>query len=212
MKVLILDGHPDGERLSAHLLGSYAKALPQGVEQETLAVRDLQFERTLLGKFADQQPFEPDLRRLWRSIAACDHLVICFPLWWGAEPGPLKGLFDRMLQPDYAFRYRNGGASWDRLLAGRSADVIITMDTPPLILRFLYGDPVGRRLHRQVLGFCGFKPLRIFRFGPVHGGGAENNLSRWVDAVERAARSCPELRRAQKVTSPQVAALLGSGA
>jgi len=212
MKVLILDGHPDCDRLTTVLLSRYAEALPEHVEHKRIAVRDLRFDPTFLGRPAGEPPLEPDLQRLWAAMADCDHLVLGFPLWWGAEPGPLKGLFDRMLQPDYAFRYRDGGRSWDRLLAGRTADVLITMDTPPLILRLLFADPIGQRLRRQVLGFCGFHPLRIYSFGPVHGGGAERNITAWSRVVARAARSCEALRRVEKVTSPQLAALVATGA
>jgi len=88
----------------------------------------------------------------------------------------LKGLLDRVILPGFAFRYHKKGVFWDRLLAGRSADVVVTMDTPPWYLRAVYGDPVGRRWRRQVLGFCGFNPIRVFRFGPTRQGQAKKRI------------------------------------
>ena len=98
--------------------------------------------------------------------------MVGFPLWWGGEPAALKGLLDRLLLPGFAFKYHRRDSFWDRLLSGRSADVIVTMDTPPWYLRLLYGDPIGHRWRQQVLGFCEFKPLRIHRFGQTRRGGA----------------------------------------
>ncbi len=73
----------------------------------------------------------------------------------------LKGLLDRILLPGFAFRYHRANPFWDKLLSGRSADVIVTMDTPPWYLRLLYGDPVSRRWRHQVPASAG---SRLFGF------------------------------------------------
>ncbi|MGE4323484.1 MAG: NAD(P)H-dependent oxidoreductase [Sphingobium sp.] len=198
MRVLILDGHPDDGRLVSHLLDTYRAALGDGVEVELIAVRELAFESNLRRGYKEVQPLEPDLERVWAAIDACDHLVIGFPMWWGGEPALLKGLIDRVLLPGAAFRYHADDPFWDRLLAGRSADAIITMDTPGFYLRLAYGNPVTRRWRGQILGFCGFKPVRIARFGPIRQGGVEKNLTAWRRKVERMAASAARLRRAPK--------------
>lgn len=199
MKILILDGHPDEGRLVTHLLDHYAASAPAGAEVERVAMRDLAYDPNLGQGYGAPQPWEPDLERLAAALDACDHLVIGFPLWWGAEPAQLKGLIDRVITPGFAFRYHKGDAFWDRLLAGRSADVIITMDTPPWYLKWQYGDPVGRRWKKQVLEFVGFKPVRFFYFGPTRRGGAKKDLSRWLAAAAKAARTAPSLKRPAKL-------------
>jgi NAD(P)H dehydrogenase (quinone) len=195
MRVLLIDGHPGAGRLSAHLLDTYQAALPEGTEVDRIAIRDLAFNPDLTRGYVELPPLEPDLDRALALIEGCDHLVLVFPLWWGAEPARLKGFWDRVLLPRRAFRYHRDDPWWDRLLAGRSADVIVTMDTPPVYLRLAYFDPVGWRYRRQVLGFVGFRPIRLHYFGMVRRGGAERNLVRWRAKVERAARSAAALRR-----------------
>lgn len=165
---------------------------------DRIAVRDLAFDPYLRRGYAEVQPFEPNLERISAAIAACDHLVVGFPMWWGSEPAQLKGLIDRVLLPGFAFRYHRADPFWDRLLAGRSADAIITTDTPSWYLRWAYGNPVVRRWRGQILGFCGFKPVRIARFGPVRQGGAEKNIGAWHREVERMAASVRTLRRSKK--------------
>ncbi len=195
MQVLLIDGHPDRDRLSAHLLDGYAAALPEGTQMTRLAIRDLDFEPNLRRGYAEIQELEPDLERAFAMIRDCDHLVLAFPLWWGGEPARLKGFWDRVMLPGAAFRDHDDDPGWDRLLTGRSADVIVTMDTPPLFLRLAWLDPIGRRLQQLVLGFVGFAPIRLHYFGPVKNGGAERSLPRWRARLERAAGTAAGLRR-----------------
>lgn len=197
MQVLVLDGHPDTGRLVTHLLDRYQAAL-DGVPVNRVALRDLVFASNLHRGYAEDQPLEPDLARLADLLAACDHLVIAFPLWWGGEPALVKGLIDRLLLPGFAFRYHRDDPFWDRLLVGRSADLIVTMDTPPWYLRLVYGDPVGRRWRRQILGFCGFHPVRILRLGPTRQGGTPRRLALWEERIAKLARSAAGLRRGHK--------------
>lgn len=197
MRVLILDGHPDGGRLVSHLLDHYADSRGAG-QVERVAVRDLAFDPNMSRGYAVAQEWEPDLARLAASLDACDHLVVAFPLWWGAEPMQLKGLIDRLLLPGFAFRYHRDDPFWDRRLSGRSADVIVTMDTPPWYLRLVYGDPVGRRWRRQILGFCGFRPVRILRLGATRRGGAARHIGEWEGRVAKLARTADRLRRSHK--------------
>jgi len=151
LNVLVLDGHPDEHRLVSSLLDHYAASLQPGSTVRRIAVRDLAFDPNLRRGYSADQAWEPDLERVGVAISECDHLVVGFPLWWGGEPGLLKGLLDRLILPGFAFRYHADDPFWDSLLAGRSADVVVTMDTPPWYLRAIYGDPVSRRWRRQVL-------------------------------------------------------------
>lgn len=189
MKVLLLDGHPDVGRFASHLLDLYAAALPAFAEVTRVAVRDLAFTPVLRRGYAQRTAWEPDLALLAEQIDACDHLAVAFPLWWGSEPAELKGLIDRLFLPGFMFAYHADDPWWDRLMAGRSADVIITMDTPPLFLWLSYGNAVIRRWKGQVLGFVGFAPVRVLALGPVRKGGAAKSLDKWVAKIEQLARS-----------------------
>ncbi|MEO0643226.1 MAG: NAD(P)H-dependent oxidoreductase [Pseudomonadota bacterium] len=179
MNVLLIDAHPDEGRLTSHLIDVYEDFLPTDISRARIALRDLEFSPNLKHGYAKRTDWEPDVERMAAAVDACDHLVIAFPMWWGAEPAELKGLLDRMLLPGFAFAYHDDDPWWDKLLQGRSADVIITMDTPPLFLRLMYGNSIIQRWKKQVLGFVGFKPVRIAAFGPVKNGGADKALEKW---------------------------------
>lgn len=84
-------------------------------------------------------------------------------------PGRLKGLFDRLLIPGFAFQSIEGKALLMALLAGRKALTVITSDTPTAFLKWIYGNGWVKVLRRQILGFCGFKDLTVKYFSPVRG-------------------------------------------
>ena len=202
MQVLGIDGHPDRGRLTSLLLDRYAANLDADTKITRIAVRDLTFDPNLRHGYSAEQKWEPDLERVAAAIDACDHLIVAFPMWWGAEPTLLKGLLDRILLPGFAFKYHQKDLFWDRLLAGRSADLIVIMDTPPWYLRLIYGDPVGRRWRKQIFGFCGFKPVRILQLGPTRRGAAAKRLPNWNKQVAQLAKTAGALQRGEKLSAP----------
>jgi len=189
MNVLIIDGHPDEGRLTTHLLDTYERALPARATVTRVAVRDLAFTPVLRHGYRVRTQWEPDIARLAEALDACDHLVVGFPMWWGSEPAELKGLVDRLFLPGFTFAYHDDDPWWDKLMAGRSADVIATMDTPPFVLRWYYGNPLVRRWKGQVLGFCGFAPVRMLTLGPCDEKQAAGRLAKWERRIAKLAAS-----------------------
>lgn len=138
-----------------------------GASVTKFALRDLTFDPVLHEGYRKRQEWEPDLARVAQAIKDCDHLLLGFPMWWGGQPALLKGFLDRVFLPGYAFKYHKNDPYWDRLLSGRSADVLITADTPKLFLRLMYGAPVLRQTKGQILDFSGFKPVKQYYFAPI---------------------------------------------
>lgn len=197
MKVLIVDGHPAKTSLTTHLLGVYEQAIGKNILVNRLVLREMQFDPVLRHGYGQSQPWEPDLVSAAALLLDCDHLAIGFPLWWGAEPSALKGLLDRLLLPDFAFTYDAQSNICGKLLAGRSADIFITMETPPIYMRTVLGDNVVSRWQQQIFSFCGIRPVRALRFGPTRN--TKSNLSTWQRRLEKAAITMPDLPRGEKL-------------
>ncbi len=106
MHLVLIDGHPDANRLSAHLLDVYRNACKASIVDH-IAIRDLSFDPVLHRGCLQPQRWEPDLLDAAQKIDLCDHLVIAFPMWWGAEPAVVKAFIDRLLLPHFAFRYHS---------------------------------------------------------------------------------------------------------
>jgi NAD(P)H dehydrogenase (quinone) len=203
MRILLIDGHAETGRLSSHLLDLYQSALPVGVEVVRIALSELDFDPILHGGYARRQAWEPDLERAAAAIERCDHLVLAFPMWWGGEPALLKGFLDRVFLPHFSFRYHEKGSMWDGLLEGRSADLLVTMDTPGFFLRFAYSNSIIHRMRKQIFAFCGFKPVRFHAFGPVRRGGAEKSMAAWQRTIAKLAASAGKGRKVEKLNPLQ---------
>jgi putative NADPH-quinone reductase len=186
-KILIINGHPDPESFSAALSAAYQKgAFTSGHDVKTLNLRQLDFNPILTFGYrqrTESDRMEPDLLRAQELIKWADHLVWVFPVWWGSLPALLKGFLDRTFLPGYAFSYRENSIWWDKLLKGRTARVIQTLDQPPWFYRWINGRPTYHVMKKMVLGFCGVKRIRVTSFGPVKKSKAETR-EKWLRKVE----------------------------
>ena len=130
------------------------------------------------------QALEPDLQAAQAQITWAEHLVWVYPTWWGAMPALLKGFIDRVFLPGFAFKYRQGSSLWDRLLAGRSAQLLVTMDSPPWYYRWVQHMPGHHQMKKAILEFSGIRPVRVQSFGPVRTADAARR-QRWLERARR---------------------------
>lgn len=183
-RILMIVGTPKADSL-CHALGeAYAVgARREGHVVRQLKLGDMQFDPVLHDGYAQSQNLEPDLLEAQRQIHWAEHLVFVYPVWWGGLPALLKGFFDRVFLPGFAFKYRNRSQLWDKLLSGRTADLLVTMDTPPWYFRWIYGAPAHRQMTRTILGFSGIKTRRIAQFAPVRPS-TEAQRQNWLRKAE----------------------------
>lgn len=138
-----------------------------GNEVQRISLGNLKFDPVLHNGYATIQELEPDLVAAQVAITWAQHIVFVYPIWWGAMPALLKGFIDRLFLPSFAFKYREGSQFWDRLLSGRSAHLLVTMDTPPWYFRWVYRMPGHNQMKRTILEFSGIKPVTVSSFGPI---------------------------------------------
>lgn len=181
-RVLIICGHPDSESFVSALCREYAEgAQGGGHEVRQLMLSEIAFDPILRGR-KREMPLEPDLLAAQESIRWCQHLVVAYPTWWGSMPALLKGFVDRTIQPGFGYKYREGSPLWDRLLAGRSARVIVTMDAPSIYDLLVYWSSSRRTVTHPILRFCGFKPVRSSTFSRVRFS-TEQRRQKWLASV-----------------------------
>lgn len=166
-KVLVFLGNSDTDSMTSTLADSFEKgAKDAGFAVKRVNVSDLQFDPILHKGYKVIQELEPDLKKLQELFRWADHIAIFYPNWWGTMPAILKGVFDRMFLPGFAFRFPKDSWRWQKLLTGRSATVFITMNTHPWLARILFGDN-SNEIKRNILKFAGISPVRLIKVGPI---------------------------------------------
>lgn len=186
--IVIILGHPDSSSYCAGLAETYAtSAVEKGHNVKLFKLGEIEFDPVLRHGYKKRQELEPSLREIQEAITWANHLVFVYPLWWGSMPALLKGFFDRILLPGYAFKYRENSQFWDKLLAGRSAHAIVTMDTPPWYNWLIYKSPGHQQLKKNILEFCGIKPVKITSLGPIRSA-SPAQLTKWTKQIAKDAR------------------------
>jgi NAD(P)H dehydrogenase (quinone) len=122
------------------------------------------------GKYLD-----PKVGEYQRRIEQAQHLVYIFPVWWEVMPALLKGFFDKVFLPEWAFIE----ADATPLLTDISgATVITTMGAPEVIYTSV--EPV---LCRGILGFCGVQRYRWFNLCDLPNSTPEQRAA-YLDEIE----------------------------
>lgn len=165
MSTLIINGHLDQKSFSSQIAQRLLKNKKEE-EVEVLNLSELNFNPVYLG-FSDTKELEKDIVSSQLKIKKASHIIIVTPIWWSTYPALLKGFFDRVLLPDFAYKYEKGKALPQKLLKGKSAELILLSDAPAWYRKYILGDPAAKILKRDILGFCGIKVTKVRRIGSV---------------------------------------------
>jgi putative NADPH-quinone reductase len=168
-RVVVIQGHPDpvGQHLCHGLADAYAEgaaAAGNSILRIDLAKLDIPILRSQAEFESGTLPASLDAAR--DAIVAADHIVLVFPLWLGTMPALVKAFLEQIMRPGVAFAYQSKGLP-KKLLAGRSARIIVTMGMPAFAYRFFFFSHGMRALNRNILGFVGIGPIRTSLFGMV---------------------------------------------
>ncbi len=164
--ILILQGHPDPEKshLCHAIAGEYRTAALQSghhVQVISIADQDIPFLRSKVEWESDDLPQVAIDGQA--AVSAADHIVLIYPLWMGDIPAIVKAWIEQVLRQGFAFQMDQKG--WKAALSGKSARVIVTMGMPGFAYRFFFLAHSLRSLDRNILKFCGIRPVRWSIFG-----------------------------------------------
>ncbi len=166
--ILLINGHPNAESFNLAVAAAYKKAAPQNnAVLKEIINRDLQFYPNHAFGNQEVSELEPDLKEAQEKIKWADHLVWIHSFWWGGLPAMAKAFIDRILLPGFGFRYGENSVWWDKLLRGKIAQIITTLDTPSIYHWFAFGKPSVNQLRKSTLEFCGIKPVKVTYIGAI---------------------------------------------
>jgi putative NADPH-quinone reductase len=195
-RIFVWVGHPRATSLSHGLADAYTKgAEANGAEIRRMNLSDMDFDPDLQEGYHSRKTLEPSLEEWRDNLTWCNHTCWAYPYWWGGMPAKMKGVIDRAFLPGFAMQYHEKGLGWDRLLAGRSADVLITSDAPAWYDQIAYGRPGKKQVENLVMKFSGIKPVRTLQVGTVKTA-KEKKIQKWLKQAE--ARGAAAAQRAPK--------------
>jgi len=182
-KIMIVVGHPQTNTFCEALGNAYKEAAAAaGHQAQLFPLATLTFDPILRNGYRMVQPLEPDLQKAYDALAACDHLVLIFPLWCGDMPALLKGFIERILQPDLIARADTENAMNWSIFSNKTARIVMTMGMPVSIYRWWYRGHALKLLTRNILNFIGIKPVTHTLFGML-GTSKPETRNRWVDQI-----------------------------
>lgn len=152
MRVMVTIDHPWKESFNHEIMHQIAAVLTQdGHEVDVLDLHDEDFDPVMrvheLAVYTRGEYRDPKVGEYQARIKQADHLIYIFPIWWEVMPALLKGFFDKVFLPGFAFTE----ADFAPLLTHiKSALVITTMGAPEVIYTSV--EPV---LCKGILEVCG---------------------------------------------------------
>jgi putative NADPH-quinone reductase len=184
-EILVINGNPDPNSLSAALAESYKLGVTQaGGECHIIHLHELKFDPNLRFGYKKIMLLEPDLEMAQVAIKKAKHLVFIYPVWWGTYPALLKGFIDRTFLPGFAFNGKSDSVYWEKLLKGKTGRIIESLDAPTWFYNDIYKSPGKNSLSIAVMNFCGIKPVAYTVFTPVKVSLAEDR-QQWVIEAEQ---------------------------
>ncbi len=189
-RITIIQGHPDASR--PHFCHGLVEAYREGAESMGHEVRIMDVGSISFPILRDpeayyHQPVPDALGTVQETVQWANHIVIVFPLWMGTTPALLKGFFEQVFRPGFAYENREGGFPRKKL-SGRSARIVITMGMPALAYRFYFRAHGLRNMKRGILGFVGFSPIRDTLIGGIESISDEKR-QRWLARMRDLGRS-----------------------
>lgn len=168
-KILAILGHTSDQGFSGKFFSDYVSgAREAGNEVREVKLGEIDFDPILWKGYREIQELEPDLQKAQEDILWADHILIVFPNWWGSFPAILKGFFDRIILPGFGYKFSSPRSLfWKKLLKGRTARIIIAMDSPVWYYSWFLGRPGEKVVRKCLLEFCGISPVRTTKIGPL---------------------------------------------
>ncbi|TZF99437.1 NAD(P)H-dependent oxidoreductase (plasmid) [Chryseobacterium panacisoli] len=183
-KIAIINGHPHKDSFNFGIAEAYKTgALETGAEIKEIVIRDLHFNPNLQFGYQKRMELEPDLMNAGEIIQWADHLVWIHPVWWGGFPALMKGFIDRLFLPGMAYKFRENSVWWDKLLKGKTAHIITTLDQPGWYYRLFFGRPSVNQLKKSILEYCGVKPVKLTYIGIIRNSKDEQRIQ-WLKKVK----------------------------
>jgi NAD(P)H dehydrogenase (quinone) len=180
MRVMVTVDHPWPQSFNHAILNRVVATLQEsGHAVDVLDLHKDGFDPVMradeLAVYTQGKSLDPKVPGYQRRIERADHLIYIFPVWWEVMPALLKGFFDKVFLPEWAFRECDAAPLLTHIKTGTA---ITTMGAP----RPIYTS-VEAVLCKGILEFSGVQKTHWFNICEV---GAKTQAERlaWLSGIE----------------------------
>jgi len=190
MKCLLIIAHPLSNSLCRYIAENTIKHLKGKGYQVTVKdlykegfdpVMSIEERHSYPSQCFDNTRLKEDIEQLQQA----ESIVLIFPTWWFGFPAILKGWFDRVWAPGYAFEHASDTQPMKAGLTNlKEMKVITTLGAPWWVDRFIIKQPVKKILKLAVLGGCAkhckFTMLSLYDCQNIK----QNRLDKFIDKIK----------------------------
>ena len=170
MNTLIIYAHPNRKGNNGLILNEVISELKE--KKEPYELLDL-YHQKFDAMLTEKELYTQGNRHIAKStlkyqemISKAQKLIIIYPVWWNNMPAILKGFFEKVITPRFAFKYELYFGKLPvpiGLLKGKRASVFITTNSPKFIYWLVQKARASSTIKRDILGFCSIKS-RVFHY------------------------------------------------
>lgn len=187
MRTMVVVNHPyEGSFCHALAHAAATGARRAGHDVDVLDLDATGFDpvmrRADLGAWRARTTLDPVVVDLQRRIDAADHLVLVHPVWWETAPAVMKGFYDKVLVPGWAYEDGPLGLPRGRFARLQRVTVATTMTTPGPAYRWVFGNTAQKASVRGVWRKMGV-PARWLSHPRVADVSPERR-ERWLTRIE----------------------------
>lgn len=189
MNTLIVFNHPYSGSYCNAILESVTSGLKKAQHNIDLIHLDKEnFNPVMtaadLKAFRDKNPIDPKVIEYKGRLEKADHLIFIFPIWWELMPALLKGFIDKVIFPGVAYDYKPNGISMFPLLKNlKGVTVVTTMNTPKILYRLIFGNPIKNALLKGTFWKTGYGKRKWINLHMVKMASDEKR-KKWLENIE----------------------------
>lgn len=159
MTTLIIYSHPNKEGHCGYFLKKTIKKLKEKKEKyEILDLYKMKFN-PVLNEYehytSGNKKISKETLEIQKKITKTNNLIFIYPCWWNNVPAILKGFFDKILLPNFAFKYINNLPYG--MLKNKKAIIFSSTGTPRIYSVLIMRNSFIKIVSKNTLNFCGIK-------------------------------------------------------
>jgi len=187
MRVMAILDHPWANSFNRAILDTVVSAsVAAGHEVDALDLHHDGFNPVMsveeLAVYSSGRYLDPKVGEYQARLARAEYLYLVFPVWWETAPALLKGFFDKVFLPGWAFTEADASPLLTHI---RGATVITTMGAPRAV-----HTSVEPAVCRGTLEMVGVQQTRWINFLDV-GNSTPETRALWLAEVASSVRAAP---------------------